>query len=430
MSTLPFQCNIAHMPVRIAIIFCLLISGATVPSALSLSAQQNRPIPPADAVEAHVGRGYEHVQNSQFQEAAQEFQAALAQDPHLVRVRYQLAVCYFALQQYKESRQEFERLRRETAADPGVIYYLARLDILEENHDSAVSLLEGVVSDPPFPDTAYYLGAAYLKIGKLEAAEKWLKRAAEQAPRDFRVPDRLARLYMKAGRRSEAEQQFTLSTSLRQHYNEGSRQGINCVQDLTTRPLEEARVTCRKLFNPTDPDKLTTLGMIYGKHGYYTDSLEPFEQAARLDPDSFEIQHNLGLSYFRLKRYAQARAPLEKAVALRPDFFGSNALLGASLFALKEDEPAYRVLDHAHQLNPGDTDTAGLLYKVAVLLAQKSFSKKNYAECLDYLKKAAQLRPEDAAIHRRLADLHGLLGQRTEAEREDHEADRLSGVFP
>jgi tetratricopeptide (TPR) repeat protein len=383
-----------------------------------------------NTIEAHVGKGYEYVQNSQFQLAAQEFQAALALNPALARVRYQLAVCYFALQQLKEAREEFERLRREAGTDPAVIYYLARLDLLDENFDSAISLLKGITSAPPFPDAAYYLGSAYLKVGRLEEAEKWLKKAGELAPRDFRVPDRLARVYMKVGRRQEAEKQYALSTSLRQNYSEAARQSIDCIQELTTRPLQEARVTCRKLFDPTDPDKLVTLGMIYGNHEHYADSIEALEQAARLDADSFEIQHNLGLSYFRLKRYAEARGSLEKAVALRPDFFGSNAVLGATLYALKEDELAYGVLDHAHQLSPADADTTGLLYKASVLLAQKAFLKKEYLECLGYLQKAAQLRPDDAGIHRRLAQVYGLLGQRTQAEREDQEADRLSEPRP
>jgi tetratricopeptide (TPR) repeat protein len=413
------------------VIFLFAFLGiADLTFSLRPTSQAKHPNTSANTIEAHVGKGYEYVQNSQFQLAAQEFQAALALNPALARVRYQLAVCHFALQQFKEAREEFERLRREAGADAGVLYYLARLDLLDENLDSAISLLEGIASPPPFPDTAYYLGSAYLKKGKLEEAEKWLKKAVELGPRDFRVPDRLARVYMKAGRRQEAEKQYALSTSLRQNYNEAARQGIDCIQELTTRPLQEARVTCRKLFDPTDPDKLVTLGMIYGKQQHYAESVEAFEQAARLDPDSYEIQHNLGLSYFRLKRYVEARGPLEKAVALRPDFFGSNALLGATLYALKEDELAYEALDHAHQLSPADADTTGLLYKVLVLRAQKTFLKKEYVECLGYLQKAAQLRPDDAEIHRRLAQVYGLLGQRTQAEREDQEADRLSGVRP
>ncbi len=182
-----------------------------------------------------------------------------------------------------------------------------------------------------------------------------------------------------------------------------------------------------RLFDPNDPDKLTTLGMLYGQHGHFAEALEPLAQAARLHPDSWEIQHNLGLTYYRLRRYAEARVPLERAVASRPDFFGSNALLGATLFTLKDDQAAYRILTHAHQLKPQDADTGALLFKLAALRAQARCEKKEYAQCLSYLRQAAALRPADAEVHRRLSEVYRWLGRTAEAARENREAGRLSG---
>jgi len=181
-------------------------------SLLSRTSEQHEP----PAVQSHIGKGYEFVQNGQFQQAAQEFQAALDLNPGLSQIRYQLGVSYFALQQWPESRREFERLQREAAADPAVVYYLGRLDLQEENLDGAISWLEDIVADPPFSDTSYYLGSAYLKKGKLAEAEKWLKQAVELNPRDFRAPERLARTYLKAGRRAEAEQIITTMDQLAQ----------------------------------------------------------------------------------------------------------------------------------------------------------------------------------------------------------------------
>ncbi len=380
-----------------------------------------------DSAQAHVGKGYEYLKDERFQEAAREFQAALELNPSLVRARYQLAVCQFALGKWKESREQFERLRAETGADPSVSYYLGRLDLQEGNIDAAIRQLESLASGPPFPDTAYYLGSAYLKKDNLEAAEKWLRRAATADPHDFRVPDHLARVYQKSGRREEAEKEYARSAELRQRFNEASRLAVACSQELETRKLEDARATCQQLFDPNDPDKLTTLGMLYGQHGHYAEALEPLQRAARLDPGSSEIQHNLGLTCFRLQRYAEARAPLQKAVELRPDFFGSNALLGATLYALKSDEPAYRALDHAHQLNPQDADTAGLLFKLAGLLAEARCAKNEVVECLTYLRKAAELHPADAEVHRRLSKVYSLLDRPADAARENQEAERLSG---
>jgi tetratricopeptide (TPR) repeat protein len=359
----------------------------------------------AGTSEAHLGKGYEAVKDERYQVAAEEFQSALALNPRLVRARYQLAVCWFALGRTQEARQEFDRLQKETGGDPSVVYHLARLDMRAGDVEAAIKRFTRLVNDPPFPDTAYYLGTAYVKKGELAVAEKWLQVAARADPRDYRVPEHLARIYQREGRKTEAEKQFELSSRLRQRYDQASRQAVTCSQLLETKPLDEAKPACQQLFDPNDPDRLTTLGLLYGQHGRYDEAVMPLEEACRLDPDSFEIQHDLGLSYFRVRRYREARKPLEQAVALRPDFFGSNALLGATLYALGEDEASYKVLGHAHALNPEDRDTANLVFKEALILANKEETQKNYHAALAYLQAAAQLQPQDQEIQQRISEL-------------------------
>jgi Flp pilus assembly protein TadD len=340
----------------------------------AVGAAQQESSPPAkpDTAEAHVGRGYDALKDERYQEAATEFQAALALAPNLSRARYQLAVCWFALGNMQEARKEFEHLEEQTRGSPGVAYYLARLDLRERNFDSAVEKLASLAHDPPFPDTAYYLATAYLDRGELELAEKWLRVAALADPLDYRVPDHLALVYQRRGWKAEAEKQFEISSQLRKRFDQASQQAVTCSQLLETKPFDKARPACQQLFDPNDADKLTTLGLLYGQHAFYAEAVQPLEKAARLDPDSSEIQHDLGLTYFRLRRYGEARPALDKAVALRPGFFGSNALLGATLYALSQDEEAYRVLSHAYALNPGDRDTASLLSKEALILAYRA----------------------------------------------------------
>ena len=184
----------------------------------------------------------------------------------------------------------------------------------------------------------------------------------------------------------------------------GLSAGLACDQLLETKSPEEAKPACEQLFDPHDPDRLTILGLLYGQHGRYEEAVKPLQEAFRLDPDSFEINHDLGLSYFRLRRYDEARKPLERAVALRPDFFGSNALLGATLYALGEDEAAYQVLGHAHALNPEDRYTADLLFKEALILAGKEETQKKYTSALACLRTAGELQPQDQEVQRRIAE--------------------------
>jgi tetratricopeptide (TPR) repeat protein len=370
---------------------------------ISVGAQSEQA--PYAAANAHIGKGYELEQNDRYAEAAQEFRAALALDPRALKVRYQLAVCLFALGERDESRREFERVRSETKNDPNVAYYLARLDLLSGDPASAIPRLVPIMAHPPFPDAAFYLGSAYLAAGNLEGAIKWLRIAAQSDPRDFRNHYRLARVLQQKGLHKESEREYALSTEMRERYNETARQSVACVQALRTEPVTQASEICRRLFDPNDPDKLTTLGMLYGENGKYEEAIEPLQRAAQLDPDSFEVYHNLGVTYFRLKRFTEARAPLEKAVSLRPDYFGSNALLGATLYSLKDDPSAYKVLDFAHQLKPDDPDTAELLFRVCIILGNKSAAASDYPASLKFLDKAARLHPGNPDLERQITDL-------------------------
>lgn len=406
-------------------------AAALIPLAASVALAQQRPADTGastatETAEFHLGRGHEALKYNRYQEAVNEFRAALALDPSLVvRARFPLAVALFSVQEREQARQEFEKVRAQTGDDPNIAYYLGRLDLMEGNLDSGIKNLTLAATDPPFPDTAYYLGYAYFKKGDNVAAERWLRKAAKLSPGDFRVYERLGLLYRAMGRKEEAKKAFAMSTELHKGDVEATQVALECSQALNSRPPEEARAVCDKLNDPHDLSKLVTLGTIYGQHGTYAEALEPFRQAARLDPESYEMQYNLGLTLFRLKRYAEARAPLEKAAQLRPDMFEMNAPLGAVLFMLGDDLAAYPVLDRAHQLAPGNADIIELLFKTAVSLAAKDVNKKEYAAALPYMLKACEVQPADGEVHRRLAELYSLTGDEAKAAQEREQAERL-----
>lgn len=376
--------------------------------------QRDLPATSGGEAEAHLGKGYEYIQKQNFQEAAREFKAVLSLNPGLLQARYQLAICEFALHRFVEARGEFTAVKKDAIDNAAVSYYLGRMDLMEDNPGDAIHRLSGIASHAPFQDTLFYLGSAYLDAGDLKLAEKTLLAAAKAAPRDFRVADHLARLYQKEKRTAEAEHEYSVSAKLREYYDQSASDATACGEALESSPPPQARQTCQRLFSSTDPDKLTLLGMLYGRHGDYQEALQPLQAAARLDSNSWELQHNLGLTYFRLRRYTDALPALEKAAAMRPEFFGTNALLGATYFTLKQDAAAYRVLAHAHALGPHDLETADLLFKETMILAQKSFRSQDYMQCLSYLREAQALNPRDQEVRQRLAAVENLTVQRSQ----------------
>jgi Flp pilus assembly protein TadD len=385
---------------------------------------------PADSPDAHLGRAYDALRDDRYEVAAAEFRAALKLDPKLtLRARFPLAVALFEMKKPEEARKEFEAVRREAGDHPNISYYLGRLDLDELHYQSAIRNLNQATAQPPFPDTAYYLGFAYFKQGDLAAAEKWLKVAAQLNPHDARVQYQLGLMYRKQGREQEAKRAISLSGEQRQRDSSQSQLRLECAQKLDQAPRAEAHAVCEQLYDPDDAEKLTELGTIYGQHGDVEAALKPLRRAAELAPQSPQMQYNLALAYYQLSQFEEARMPLSSAVTRWPDIFQLVALYGAVLSKLAEDLPAYQALQHAHELNAQDAATGDLLYLTTLALARKAQSARQYPEALRYFHEAAKLKAQEPAPHRGLADIYKLTGRSTQATAEQQEADRLASAF-
>jgi len=311
----------------------------------------------------HLSRGAQLMHDQMFEAASNEFQQALAAHPEDPRARFQYAVCLLSLGRNDDARSEFELLQKQAGRTPYITYYLARLDLLSNDYVSAVRRFSSITKTPPFPDTAFHLGVAYISSGDVADGIKWLETAAHQLPNDYRIHYRLARAYSSAGREQDAAQQYALYRKfLDQHKT--TETAVRACSDALHSHSPSAHETCQHLFDPNDPEKLTLLGELYGDAGSFEQAVDPLIRAVQLDANSYQAWHNLGLTYFRMQRYKEARDPLQHAVALHPDAYGSVVTLGATLYMLGEDQAALPVLEHAHQLNPADAQTNSVLEKL------------------------------------------------------------------
>ncbi len=252
----------------------------------------------------HLGKGYDALRQDRYEAAAGEFRAALRLDPKLVmRARFPLAVALFEMKESAEARKEFEAVRSEIGDHPNIAYYLGRLDIQDQDYASAIRDLTTAIKKPPFPDTAYYLGFACLKQGDLDAAEKWLNKAAQINPHDSLAQYQLGMVYRKEGREEESKKALASSEDIRQREGDETRARTECAQKLDQGPREEARAFCQKLYDPANVEKLTSLGAIYGQHGDLEAALIPLKRAAELEPQTPQVQYNLAWTYYRMGRF-------------------------------------------------------------------------------------------------------------------------------
>jgi len=420
--------SIAISAVPAFLCFRLALLGGIPPLAQGAPLERGSAQETAPDTDAHLGKAYEAMRNERYDDAVREFRTALAIDATLaMRARFPLAIALFETRDYLASRAELLQVRKEAGEQAGVSYYLGRIDLEEQHYQSAVESLFKAAAKPPFPDTAFYLGLAYLKNGDERNAEKWLKEAAHVNPGDSRAVYQLATLYRKQGRTEEANQAYERTKAEKASSGKLTQLKVACGEELAHGLTPKARELCEQLNDPNDAAKLTALGTLYGQHGFTQEALPPLRRAAELSPGSPQMQYNLAYAYFQLGQFSEARAPLDEATRRWPHLFPLNALYGNVLWKLGDTPAAYRALGAAHRLNPEDKPTEELFYKSTVILADQAETKAATADAIRYWKEAAKLRPAQPEPHSRLSVLYTKAGQAQLARQEQQEADRLSG---
>lgn len=310
---------------------------------------------------AHLGAGMKLYELQRLAEAAREFELALVSNPNLHDARYHLAVCFFRQKRFPEAREQFKRLASENFKKDWVCYYLARLDLVDGDLDSAIAGFQSLRRDEPLFDELYYLGFAHLKKGEANEAVEFLKRQLDFNPRDFRAHDQLARAFVKLGRVADSEREFEESRHLHDYYREGKKEMMDCRTQLRDGKADEAWAACGAALGSDDIDKLVAVGMLFGEFSQFDRARQLFTRALELDPESPEANYDLGLTYFRNKNYVQARKYLQAAVRTRPNFFAAVALYGTVLYLLREDAPALDALRRARDLRPEDQAVRNML---------------------------------------------------------------------
>jgi tetratricopeptide (TPR) repeat protein len=329
-------------------------------AACILLLSQEMPIA-AQAAMAYFGKGIELMRSERYQEAAKQFEEALNQDAKLDQARLNLAICDFEVRDYTAARGLFSKLIGVHYQTRTAIYYLGRMDLLEDDVDGAIKRFRSLEGGDEVRDENYYLAIALFRKQQYAESADLFKQWIVKDPRDFRAHQRLARVLLKLGRQREAAQEFSRTKELHAYYTEGSKALAACQGLLGAGKNDEAWQQCESMAETDDVDKLAALGLAFGDGGDAKHARTIWDKAVRLDPDSPEINYNLALACFHLRDMTQARAYASNAVRLWPDFPEANVLYGTILYMLADNALAKQVLGHAEQLRPDDAMVRRLL---------------------------------------------------------------------
>ena len=169
----------------------------------------------ADSAEAHilVGEALDEMKDSAG--AIREFRAALRANPQEPNAHFGLGYLLWTEKQYPEAAQEFQAELADVPGYTQATLYLADSFVQMNEMDKAQPLLEALVKGNPSLALARLdLGIAEEELGHKDAALRDLNAAAALDPKNVNVYWRLGRVYRSMGKEAEAKKEFDQARSL------------------------------------------------------------------------------------------------------------------------------------------------------------------------------------------------------------------------
>ena len=185
-----------------------------------------------DSAEAYMlaGEALDEMHNAGS--AIEQFRAAVKADPREPNVHFGLGYLLWTQNQFEEAAREFEAELANVPDHAQALAFLADSYMQLNRSGEAMPLLEKAIkSDPTVPRTHLDLGILYADAGRREDAIREFKTASRLAPADPTPHWRLARLYQAMGDKNAATLEFQKTSSLHKQENESIMSKLKAAQD-------------------------------------------------------------------------------------------------------------------------------------------------------------------------------------------------------
>jgi len=194
-------------------------------------------------------------------------------------------------------------------------------------HESEAYLIHSIQLDP---EMGYYvdLGALYIKMGRFDEAEKYLREAIRFRPQDPYIHNQLGYLYLETDRVSEAIQAFrqacTISPSKAEYHRAYAvalieNEKYTEAEATLTKALRRAKVSERWQFHLTLSQLLTHMANISNDALLYRRALEEINLAIKLNPEDPDVLFQHGIIRFKLNDYHGALTSFQKCLRENKD---------------------------------------------------------------------------------------------------------------
>ena len=287
-------------------------------------------------------------------EAQQEFQRVLGEEPDNPRAHYGLGCLLHGSHDLEGSADHLRRAARAAPTLRGTHALLAEIYRRQgdrESEERELALLRNSEEmdwpDPYMDEVDSYLAGAAARLaraerlarrGRWEEAVAILKEVLQTTPNSFEARLALARRLATVGELSAAEEHFQAALAVR----------------------------------PDSFDALSGLALVLQSRGDYRAAARCYERILSRQPGHALAHFHLANCQQQLGDRAAAIESLRAAQRCRPDFALAHKVLGRLLAESNENDEAIRQLQDALRLEPDDSETKALLQRVTAKVPAKS----------------------------------------------------------
>ncbi len=149
-----------------------------------------------------------------FDQAATQFQAAIAQAPTVAPLHVNLALAYLGMKRTADAVTSLEKAAALAPADPSIQFQLGSVYVDQQAYDKAVAALEkglslkGDLADPLAADAASTLGAVHFAQGRVADADAQFQRVLAASPRHAGATLGMAKVHFSKGDAAKALELF------------------------------------------------------------------------------------------------------------------------------------------------------------------------------------------------------------------------------
>jgi tetratricopeptide (TPR) repeat protein len=165
------------------------------------------------------------------------------------------------------------------------------------------------------------LGGSLLALGRVAEATTALEAAVKMLPRERLAHEQLARAYERAGRPSDAIDQYRALRALAPDDPEYAYELGRAYLRLSEWAMQRLRDV-----DPGSARIYQVLGHNYRVQGRLDLAVRAFERAAQADPRLAEVHLALAQIHFARKDWDSARAEVQRELAIVPESAGARAL--------------------------------------------------------------------------------------------------------